>query len=266
MKCDTLSSMNLSPYETITTNAMIRAKLHLWGGDGEREGQQPQGEQPNSSQQSGNEGEPQDNAGDDAKKSGGDPDGDDPAKDLEKKLNEERKQRIQLQRKLDKRDQEEAAVNASVEAERDDYKQKYEKLLKYVENDALETAIMKISAKKDKQGNAAYDWHDVEAVRTFIDKNNIRLDLDNNQVDGLDLELKRIAKEKPYLLAAKDQGGSGGSGNQGNQPPPQPPGTPASGGHPFGGNVRQRETDQKKLGAKYKIPGFGPGAQSVRPL
>jgi hypothetical protein len=195
-------------------------------------------------------------------------DGDDGKSDheeLEKKFDSERKARLKLQRELDKRDQEAAKANTDVEAERDDYKQKYEQLKQYVEKDGLETAIMKMSSQKDKDGKAKYDWHDIEAVAAFIDKNNIRLDMDNGSVDGLDLELKRIAKDRPYLLVPtktpEDAGGNPGGASRSPQD-----GNPPSGGHPFGSGGRQRETDKQKLGAKFKIPGFGPGAASVRPL
>jgi hypothetical protein len=248
--------MKLSPFET--TPLYIR----LWGGDGDDDKQQ-QPDQPEVKVEVKTGGEPDNDSGD-----AGKPDGDDGKSDsdeFEKKFDQERKARLKLQRELDKRDQEAAKVNTDTEAELNDYKQKYEQLKAYVEKDGIDTAIMKESNKKDKDGHPKYEWHDVEAVRAFINKDNIRLDLEAGTVDGLDLELKRIAKERSYLLVPSKQPDNN-DGNPADKSPAN--GGPASGGHPFGaGGGRQRETDSKKIGAKYKIPGFGPGAASaVRPL
>jgi hypothetical protein len=190
-------------------------------------------------------------------KDDGNKDDDDPLADLQSKYETEKQQRIQLQKDLEKRDEEKTKATATVESERDSYKQKYEKLLSYVEKDGLENAINKLSAEKIKDGEAQiprYQWQDVEAVRTFIDPNKIKLDLDNHQVDGLAEELKRIAKEKPYLLVPKQT-----------QQQQEPPAGPPSGGQP-GGQVRQRETDKTKLGNKYRIPGFASAAAGARPI
>jgi hypothetical protein len=231
--------------ETDFLDALLHGKLRVFGG--EVDGDDAGGDAGQSDDKSGDSGSDQSDAGGDNSGDGGDS-GEDPIKDLEAKLDAEKKLRIKLQRDLDKNQQEKDKANQDVAAERDDIKGKYDKLKTFVETGYLDTAIM-----KDKK----YDWHDVEAVRAFIDKNNIRLDIETGEVEGLDMELKRIAKEKPYLLVPKqnqeDQGGSGaGSG-------------PPSGSHPFGGSTRQRETDKQKIGSKYKIPGFGPGS-TVRPL
>jgi hypothetical protein len=160
------------------------------------------------------------------------------AKDAEKKLQEKEREGMEdFQR---------------TEAERDDFKDKYEKLLKIVETSYLDTAIMKAKGLK---------FRDPEGVRAFLDHESISVDLDTGDIKGLDNELKRIAKDKPYLLVPTE-----GEGQQGGEhkPPPGPP----TGNSPVGGSVRQRETDRGKIGVKYNIPGFR-GATNVantRPL
>jgi hypothetical protein len=225
-----------SPFETILTNALLEGKLRICGGEGEDDPKPVDDAKP--------EGDPKPVDG--PKPEDGD--------DIEAKYLAEKQQRIQLQKDLEKRDEDLAKVNATVESERDDYKAKYEKMLAYVEKDGLENAINKMSAKKTKDGNPTYQWEDVEAVRVFIDPNKIRLDLDSGNVEGLDAELKRIAKEKPYLLSKPAD----------NTPPapPLPAGTPNSGSHPSG-NTHQRETDREKLKQKYRI---GPQFANVRPV
>lgn len=220
--------------------------LRIVGGDGnadqsEQSGDQNDGGQANS-----------DSGGDQNKQEADAPDktAQDNAKrigDLEAELDKERKDRIRMKRELDKRDAEKSKAaeqaelgDAEVEAERDRYKQQYEQLKAVVETQMLDWAIA-----IDKK----YDWHDAEAVRAFINKSDIRLDLDNGKIEGLDLELKRIAKEKPYLMKAA----TNSQKQQDQQQNPPAAGTPNSGSHPFGGSAQQRETDKQKIAAKYKI-------------
>jgi hypothetical protein len=236
-------------------DALIRGKLRIFGGEGD--GDDASGDAGKDDDKPGDSGPDSGDSGGDSGDAGGDA-GEDPVKDLEAKLDAEKKLRIKLQRDLDKQNQEKEKQNEDVVAERDELKGKYDKLKTFVETGYLDTAIIKESSVKDKSGTPKYDWEDVEAVRIFIDKNNIRLDIETGQVEGLDMELKRIAKEKPYLLVKKQESEDAGAGGGGGSGPP-------SGSHPFGGSARQRETDKNKIGAKYKIPGFGPGS-TVRPL
>lgn len=250
--------MNLSaqsPFETKLLRALSAGKLRIIGGDGDGNdgGNNDAGNgQAGESGKTENKSQPSGGSAEDKSKQNSDDGSGDRIKQLEADLDREKKDRIKLQRQLDKKDQEAQKDAENVEAERDDYKQKYEKLLNWVENTGIESAIL-----KDKR----FQWHDVEAVRTFIDRNNIRVDIDSNSVEGLDLELKRIAQDKPYLLVPKQNDSGQGSGNgqgsgQGNNQESPANGQPPSGSHPFGGNARQRETDKQKIGQKYKIPGY----------
>ena len=223
----------------------LAAKLRIWGGDGEESSEQGDSE-------SGSGGK--DGAGN----------GDSPIEktaeqkrieELEaalegtkKKHADEKKRADDVTADLQKRDREGMEEHERTEAERDDYKAKYEKLLKVVETSVTKDAIRSISDAKDKSGKPKYPWHDVEAVTAFLDKGEIKIDLDTGEVTGLESQLKNIASKRPYLLVAEQNSNN-------NQGTPSL-GGPATGGHPTGGAGRQRETDRQKLGQKYKLPGF----------
>lgn len=230
--------------------ATARGKLRIYGSSGEEgEGAEPEG-----GEGGGEEKSPEAIA---AEKK---------IKDLEKerddfkqKHQDEKKRADAAEKAQVDKDREGMEEHERTEAERDDFKEKYEKLLKIVETSVIDTAITNLSLQKDKSGKPKYDWHDVEAVRTFLDKENIKLDLDTGVVDGLDTQLADIAKKRSYLLVSKQES---------DDEPSTPPGGPATGGHPTGGTTRTRETDRTKLGAKYKLPGFvGAGSNiGARPM
>lgn len=167
--------------------------------------------------------------------------------DVQAQLDEERAARIQLQRERDEaaeRMQEAAREYADesdrVVQERDSYKQKYEKLKDLMSTSYIDNAIMR---------QTKFDFHDTEAVRAFLDQSKIRLDLDTGKIDGLDEQLRKIAKERPYLVRQPESQ----SAPNNFTPPPGP----STGSHPYGGTVSQKETDKRKLGSKYRIPGYG---------
>lgn len=80
--------------------------------------------------------------------------------------------------------------------------------------------------------DSKYSWYDVPVVMGLINREAIEIDLEEGVVDGLEAELKRIAKEKPYLVKkgaasgsskntegeGEGSGGSGANGSTGNQP------------------------------------------------
>lgn len=164
----------------------------------------------------------------------------------EAKAKDADKRATDAEKALKEKEQEGMEEHEKTEAERDDYKEKYEKLLKFVETTAIDTAINELSSKKDKNGNPKYDWNDVKAVRPFLDKEAIKLDLDNLEIEGLEPQLQDIAKRMPFLLVPKETR-DGGSGDF------SPSDTRNTGNHPFGATPRARETDKGKLANKYKF-------------
>ena len=101
-----------------------------------------------------------------------------------------------------------------------------------------------------------FDWHPnaIADVRNSIDFTKVvfsELKDGAMTVEGLDLELKRIAQEKPYLLKPKAEGQGSRSKDQGSQSN-SPEGTIPSGAHPYGSSTGGKTADTDLL-KKYKI-------------
>lgn len=224
-------------------DALETSTLLIYGGDGERQpgdNADDSQEQPDQNSEQSGDNTP-DNQQDDSSDDG-ESDGGSSGPTLEDQLDAERKKNLAQAKELDKLKaaQRKAQGDRDAAVERDEYKGKYEALQEVLDSKFLVWSI---------QTDTKYDWNDADDVRKFIKDDEIKIDVETGEVQGLDLALKRIAKEKPYLLKAKEDEGDG------RQP---------SGSHPFGGKITQLETDEKRLGAKYKIPGFG--AQASRPV
>jgi hypothetical protein len=157
---------------------------------------------------------------------------------LEEQLDAEKKKNVQLSRQLTQAKNEKTKADQDKDAakERDDFKAENDKL-----KGLLDSKFLVWSIATDKKHN----WQDAEDVVKFIKSDEINIDVDAGTVEGLDLALKRIAKDKPYLLVPVEEG---------DQRPP-------SGAHPQGGRQTSTADETKRLGAKYKIPGFGTQAQ-----
>ena len=172
--------------------------------------------------------------------------------ELTKKHKDADKQAKDFQKQIQDKEREGMEDAQRTEAERDDYKAKYEALAKLMETSYLDTAIAKLSNAKQKDGSPKYDWNDADAVRAFLDMDAIKLDIDTGEVDGLKEQLSAIAKDKPWMLVQPQTEGEG-SGSY------TPPDQRSTGNHPNGGSARQRTTDDKKLASKYKFNHLVPG-------
>lgn len=225
---------------------MLSDMFTVFGGDGERQ-EVPKDD--DGDEQKDNSQQPPDTGSDDGQNSGQDDNQDDGDSgdessndDSEAELDRLKRANIALKGKVTKLEtaQSKAKGDRDAAIERDELKSENEKLKSVVNTKFLEWAI---------QTNAKYDWVDTEDVVKALDREAINVDLETGEIDGLDLELKRIAKKKPHWLK-KDE-------DQDQQQAP-----PRSGGHPFGGTVKQDEAEKKRLGEKFKIPGFG--SQAVK--
>jgi hypothetical protein len=158
---------------------------------------------------------------------------------VEDQLDAEKRKNTQLNRQLTQAKNEKTKADADKDAakERDQYKTENEKLKALMDGKFLLWSI-----GTDKK----YEWQNAEDVVKFIKPDEINIDIDAGTVEGLDLALKRIAKEKSYLLVPKQD-------DQQQRPP--------SGAHPVGSRVTGTVDETKRLGAKYKIPGFGTHAE-----
>lgn len=182
-------------------------------------------------------------AGEPGEKDDGKSGGDDGIPTLEDQLDAEKKKNLQLAKDLQKANAEKAKAEGDkdVAKERDEFKAENSRL-----KGMLESRFLIWCIGTDKK----YNWQNPEDVVKFINAEELNIDIEKEKIDGLDLALKRVAKEKPYLLVPED----GGEG--------QPPG-PAlrpTGTTPGAGRTQTREQETKRLGEKYKIPGFGTAA------
>lgn len=222
--------------------------LHIWGGEGERDsGDQGQSDPNADADKDDDDVDVDDNNDDDDDDDSNSDDGDkakDGEKSLQDQLDEEKRLRLKAERKLAnaQKAKDDAEADKDAVKDRDKYKAKLEARDKWLTENLLEIEISK--QKK-------YDFVDVDDVITLIqtkysDEVNIDLDADIPSVEGLELALKRIAKDKPHFLkpAKKDDDDDDSS------PPP-------SGDKAGGGKLGSQAEEDKLLGQKYKIPGYG---------
>jgi hypothetical protein len=207
--------------------------------DGEQDGQQNPPQSTGQEQNPENGGQQQDSSGT-SSKSDDQGNGKSSGPSLEDLLDAEKAKNLQLAKDLTKANAEKAKAEGDkdVVKERDDFKAENAKL-----KGLLESKFLLWCIGTDKK----FDWQNAEDVVKFIKEEELNIDIEKGQIDGLDLALKRIAKDKPYLLVPKEE----------EQQPPRP----ISGSHPSGSKSGDRVTEEKRLGEKYKIPGFGTQAQ-----
>lgn len=171
-----------------------------------------------------------------------DEDDDDDDGDTAKELARLKRENIRLKKAQDKKDE-----DAKTEKDKDKRIRSLEKRAgraeRLVRTSYIETAI----AKQKK-----YEFIDVEDVRKALDMDAIDIDMDSGDIDGLDLELKRIAKKKPHWLKSDDDDEEPAPGRR--RPPPQQ--RRQSGGHPYGTRNRREGLDKDAIARKYKIPGI----------
>ncbi len=242
----------------------VRAQLRtfepllIWGGDGEREtddNDPPADDDQDVDDDDDTDDDEQDDDQDDdpkdkskAKTKSKSKKDDEPT--LEEQLDAEKRKNIQLQRQItkNKNAQTKADADKDVTKDRDRLKTENDQLRSMMDDNLLEWSIGK---------NKKFQWQNEGDVMAFINTDAISIDLDNKKIEGLDLELKRIAKEKPYLLKPKEVKKDDDKVDE------TPPGVP-SGSHPRGGSAKSSDAEKKRLGEKYKIPGYG--TQTLRAL
>lgn len=119
-----------------------------------------------------------------------------------------------------------------------------EKLTKQLERAAVRTAIV---------NNDDFKWHDVDDVYSKLDMEDIDIDPDTGEVDGLEQQLKSLAKKKPYLLRESDaSGGDDGAGVR-----------PGSTGHnPRGNGARSKGRQETAAAQREKLIKKYPSLQS----
>jgi hypothetical protein len=238
--------------------------FHFWGGDGDRDDDDVDDDDDSSDSDDEDDSDESDdddsdndddddddgsNAGRSTTKKPGSKDTQDDD-DAEADADKLKAENIKLKRALDaEKDKNKVSTKGKTKLERDynAMKTRASKLENFMQTTYIDAAIVK---------DVRYAWNNIEDVRLNIKDSAIRLDMETGEIEGLDLELKRIAKAKPYLLKKKatredsddDQGdGNGRQGNPGNRR--------QSGAHPFGGRTKTDGKDRARIASKYKIPG-----------
>jgi len=254
-------AITLGLFDSTNTPGLLR----IWGGEGERNSGQQDDEVDDDVD---DDNEVDDDEVDDDEQDDDEDDEDedkskskkskkkDGEKSLEEQLDDERRARLKAEKALNrqKKANENAEADADAAKDRDKYKAKLEARDKFLADNLL---LMEIS-KQSK-----YKFIDPEDVVTFLQSKKysedyeIDLEADTPTVDGLDLALKRLAKEKPHLLKkSKD--------DDDDDEDDEPRGRRPSGGKIGNGKKGSQEAEDRRLAEKFKLPGFG--AQAARPM
>lgn len=134
------------------------------------------------------------------------------------------------------KEQEEAKLSRKTkleqeQAKREEATRKAQTLSSTNERLLLENAILKDSKR---------DWHDPSAVIALLNRDDIEVDPESGNIEGIEEALSDLAKDKPFLVKT-----AGTRQNNG-----------ASGGHPSGGRNGDRKTkeqEQAELKKKWKL-------------
>lgn len=242
-------------------SANIPGLLRIWGGEGERDtGEQDNPDDDTDEDPDDDEDEDQDEDQDEDEDEGEDKSKSKKSKkksgekSLEEQLDEERRNRIKAEKALNrqKKANEDAEADQDAAKDRDKYKAKLEARDKYLVDNLL---LMEIS-KQSK-----FDFVDPEDVVTFLQSKKynedyeIDLEADTPSVEGLDLVLKRLAKEKPHLLKkSKDD-------DDDDDEDDIPMRRRQSGGKVGNGKKGSQQAEDQRIASKYKLPGYGSQAQ-----
>ena len=168
--------------------------------------------------------------------------------DEDAKYEQERSNAVKLKSELNSAHEQLEALQRSQRSAEENQKRDLDRLKKLeAEFDSFKKGtFLELEISKENK----YEWHPnaLADVRNSVDFNKVTFsEMKDGKitVDGLDLELKRIAQEKPYLLKPKDkpktQEAQAGSGSG-----------LASGAHPYGSS-NGGKTAEADLLKKYKI-------------
>lgn len=145
--------------------------------------------------------------------------------------------------------------NTELKNAQDDLKAANERIAKMeatLHGNLLRTAILE---------NQKLVWHDIATVIPALDMDEIKINVETGEIDGLSEELKRVAKEKPFLVKSKQSektgGGNSGGGGGGNNNSGGSGFTGSSGYNPnnSGTDRQSQETlaERQRLEKKYKV-------------
>lgn len=165
------------------------------------------------------------------------------ARDWRKQLRTAQKELRELKEGKEEEEGQKKAKETKATADVTKLEEKLAKRDQVLSNNLLETAILKAKDPKNKP----YEWHDLQMLVSALDRGEIDIDLESGTVEGLSEELKRVAREKPFLLKSNTKSGGDGGNEQKKG---------STGNNPGGAGNRQQDqrlTDRQKLIDKYKI-------------
>lgn len=152
---------------------------------------------------------------------------------------EQKKEIDRLKLDLEEREKKDKSDLENYKADSEKKQDRINKMEKVLQTNILETAILK---------DSKFTWHDVTVLRAALDMGEIEVDVESGTVDGLSDELKRVAREKPFLLkGAKKDDGDGDQKDKKNG---------SSGNNPGGAGDRSKEqqvAERERLVQKYKL-------------
>lgn len=116
---------------------------------------------------------------------------------------------------------------------------KYDKLVE--DHGKLEGRTREQTIRNAIQNNDELAWYDTSMVLSLLNREELAVDLEDGTVGGLEDQLKKIAKDKPFLL--KDAGGSQGNNGSQQRPSGQTPQSSAGGNR----NQEIRQSEDKMI-------------------
>lgn len=186
-----------------------------------------------------------------SKKASDDDDDDDDEDELDKISDPKDRRIVELSRESARRRREKNAEKRRADAaekERDELKNagkdEQETLANKLkkseeENEKHLTRIQNMAVRNAINENDKFKFQNVRLVMRELDYDDLDIDLDTGDVDGLEGQLRKIAKEMPYLVKGKS-----GSSEQGGKPAP-------TGRNPGNGSQAPAVTEEKELLKKY---------------
>lgn len=153
----------------------------------------------------------------------------------QRELNQARKEREDLQKQLDDIARKENSDKENADKDLQKATERNTHLEKLLHKNLLETAILKDPKRV---------WHDVSQTIAALPKDDVTVNLDTGEVEGLEDALTEVAKDKPFLVKEtrgkkkQEQNGSGGS-DSGNQQRSGSSGTNPAGTHVNNGGSAQ---------------------------
>jgi len=163
------------------------------------------------------------------------------AKNRRKALRAAERELAEVRRQLEERDGAKKETEKSLKEELTKSTERLAKMENTLRRNLLETTILK---------DPKVTWHDVDVVISALNLDDVDIDVESGTVEGLSEELKRVAREKPFLVKSKaGERRKNDDGNGGQQQRGSSGNNPGGAGHQQNQQVTQRDSLLKKYKA-----------------